>query len=154
MTPSTSKSLAEKLSKKMSTQNKDKINCPLCNKTLSALSLVTHMAIVHGQGAAHECAECKQRFATKERFTSIWTNIDCKWQKTLPVKSATIKLQKVFIWTITYAPCILWLRRCIVAWRRVAWKFLSPGINLSDTRNYTKMSPVNSAINYLLQRGL
>ena len=69
MTPSTSKSLAEKLSKKMSTQNKDKINCPLCNKTLSALSLVTHMAIVHGQGAAHECAECKQRFATKERFT-------------------------------------------------------------------------------------
>ena len=66
MTPSTSKSLAEKLSKKMSTQNKDKINCPLCNKTLSALSLVTHMAIVHGQGAAHECAECKQRFATRD----------------------------------------------------------------------------------------
>ena len=94
MTPSTSKSLAEKLSKKMSTQNKDKINCPLCNKTLSALSLVTHMAIVHGQGAAHECAECKQRFATKERFTKHMNKHRLQMTKDITCEKCNYKTSK------------------------------------------------------------
>ena len=94
MTPSTTKSLAEKLSKKMSTQNKDKINCPLCNKTLSALSLVTHMAIVHGQGAAHECAECKQRFATKERFTKHMNKHRLQMTKDITCEKCNYKTSK------------------------------------------------------------
>ena len=71
ITPSRSKLLpTATLSKKKSTPgNTDKVNCPLCDKNMSALSVVTHMAVVHGQGATHECAECKQRFDKKDRFT-------------------------------------------------------------------------------------
>ena len=84
---------------------------------------------------------------------STWINIECKWPKKLPVKSAILELQKLISWTIINAPCILRLRRCIVAWRGVAWKFFSPDISSRDTKNYTKISPVNFALNYSQQRG-